>query len=115
MGMSIGYLETTSSLSITADEDAFRLDVVRVREVVVRGTGDDAFLTDACSVVVDVGRLQRDAENDARRCAMFRYRSAVVDVSFLLVGGLSRALIAVAACDESRRSLPLLDNLIVRL
>jgi hypothetical protein len=64
----IGYLETTSSLSITADEDALRLDVVRVRDVVVRETGDEDFLADDGSVVVDVGRLHRDGENDACRC-----------------------------------------------
>ena len=64
----IGYLETTSSLSTTADDDALRLDEVRGREVVVRGTGDEDFLADDGSVVVDVGRLHRDGERDARRC-----------------------------------------------
>jgi len=42
------------------------------------------------------------------------YLSTIVDESFLLVGGLSRVVDTIDVGGDSRRSFPLLDNLIVR-
>ena len=46
---------------------------------------------------------------------MIAYLSIVVDVSFLIDGGLSRVVDTVDPCgDDSWRSFPLFDNFIVR-
>jgi hypothetical protein len=56
----LAYLRTESSL-FWAAEEALRVDVVKVRDTVVRETGDaDALLDDTgCSVVDEIGRLYK--------------------------------------------------------